>query len=96
MQMPFDITARALEEVRLILERKQIPDGYSLRVGIRGTAGCAGVAFLIGFDKAKDTDLQFEQEGISIVMEKKHALYLAGVTVDWEEQETQRGFAFVK
>ena len=93
---PFDITTRALEEVRAIMARKAVPADYALRVGIRGAAGCAGVSYLIGFDKEQPTDLRFDLEGVPVVLEKKHALYLAGVTVDWVDREKERGFVFDK
>jgi len=93
---PFDISPRALQEVRTIMERKAVPADYALRVGIRGTSGCAGVSYLIGFDKAQPTDLQFSLDGVPVLLEKKHALYLAGVKVDWVDRETERGFVFEK
>lgn len=95
-QPPFDISPRALEEVRAIMERKAVPAGYALRVGIRGTAGCAGVSYLIGFDKPQPTDLEFTLEGIPVLLDKKHALYLAGVRVNWVDREAERGFVFEK
>ena len=93
---PFDISPRALNEVRAIMDRKAVPGDYALRVGIRGAAGCAGVSYLIGFDKEQPTDLHFDLEGIPVILEKKHALYLAGVTVDWVDREKERGFVFDK
>ena len=93
---PFDISPRALAEVRIIMERKAVGPDYALRVGIRGTAGCAGVSYLIGFDKPQTTDLTFELEGVPVILDKKHALHLANVKVDWVERETERGFVFDK
>ncbi len=93
---PFDISPRALEEVKTIKARKNIPEEYALRLGIKGSAGCVGVAYLIGFDKPKDTDVHYELDGVEILMDKRHALYLAGVRVDWLDKETERGFAFIK
>ena len=78
------------------MAQKAVPAGYCLRVGVRGAAGCAGVAYLIGFDLAKEGDNTYEIEELPVLMAKKDALYLAGVTVDWLERETERGFAFVK
>lgn len=93
---PFDISTRALEEVKTIKARKNIPEDYALRLGIKGSAGCVGVAYLIGFDKPKDTDVHYRMDGVEILMDKRHALYLAGVRVDWLDKETERGFAFIK
>jgi iron-sulfur cluster assembly protein len=78
------------------MDRKAVGAEYALRVGIKGTAGCAGVSYLIGFDKPQPTDLAFTLEGVPVILDKKHALYLAGVHIDWADRETERGFVFDK
>ena len=93
---PFDITPHALEQVRNMQTLKGVGPGYGLRVGIKGTAGCAGVSFLIGFDKPQSADLVFSLENVTVLMDKKHALYLANVEVDFVERPTERGFVFSK
>ena len=40
---PITVSARALEEVRKIMQTKNIPADYGLRVGIKG-GGCGGVS----------------------------------------------------
>ena len=37
--IPVTLSARAVEEIKAIMQRKAIPDGYGLRVGVRG-GGC--------------------------------------------------------
>jgi iron-sulfur cluster assembly protein len=91
---PIGLTARAAEEVRKIMETKNIPAEYGLRVGIRG-GGCGGVALIIGFDKQKSTDLIYEDEGIEVLIDKKHTMYLIGKQVDFYEGADARGFMFV-
>jgi iron-sulfur cluster assembly protein len=93
---PFDITPHALEQVRVMQAAKGVRDAYGLRVGIKGTAGCAGVSFLIGFDKPQPDDLVFTLGDVTVIMDKKHALYLANVEVDFVERPTERGFVFSK
>src|SRR5437868_14982715 len=88
---PFQITSRAIEEVKTILTSKNIPEGYHLRVGIKGSGGCSGVDFVLGFDKTNGKDDIFEIDGISVLMEKGHALYLAGKEIDFEDSATARG-----
>lgn len=91
---PIGLTARAAEEVRKIMQTKNIPAEYGLRVGIRG-GGCGGVSLIIGFDKQKSTDLFFQDEGIEILIDKKHTMYLIGKQVDFYEGADARGFMFV-
>ncbi len=91
---PIGLTARAAIEVRKIMETKNIPSDYSLRVGIRG-GGCGGVGLIIGFDKRKSTDLAYQDEGIDVLVDKKHTMYLMGKQVDFYEGADAKGFMFV-
>ncbi|MCE2893441.1 MAG: iron-sulfur cluster assembly accessory protein [Flammeovirgaceae bacterium] len=90
---PIGISARAAEEVKKIMQSKNIPAGYGLRLGIKG-GGCGGVSLIIGFDKQKPTDLAYELEGIQVYVEKKHTMYLIGKEVDFYEGADARGFMF--
>lgn len=91
---PVTISAKAAEEIRKIMQTKNIPADYALRVGIRG-GGCGGVSLLIGFDKKKDSDLSYSVEGIPVLVEKKHTMYIIGKEVDFYEGADARGFMFV-
>lgn len=91
---PIGLTARAAEEVRKIMQTKNIPSEYGLRVGIRG-GGCGGVSLIIGFDTQKSTDLIYQDEGIEVIIDKKHTMYLIGKQVDFYEGADTRGFMFV-
>lgn len=77
------------------MQTKNIPQDYSLRVGIRG-GGCGGVALMIGFDKQKATDLAYSVEGIPVLVDKKHTMYIIGKEVDFYEGADARGFMFVE
>ena len=92
---PVNLSAKAVEEVRKIMQSKNIPDDYGLRLGVRGGGGCGGVSLIIGFDKKKDSDLAYTIEGIPIYVDKKHTLYLIGKEVDFYEGADARGFMFV-
>jgi len=91
---PVTISAKAAEEIRKIMQTKNIPADYALRVGVRG-GGCSGVSLMIGFDKKKDTDLAYEVEGIAVLIDKKHTMYIIGKEVDFHESADARGFMFV-
>jgi iron-sulfur cluster assembly protein len=92
---PVALTSRAAEEVRKIMQTKNIPAEYGLRVGVRGGGGCGGAALIIGFDKRKESDLSYVAEGIPIYVDKKHTLYLIGKKVDFYDEIDARGFMFV-
>ncbi len=93
--IPVHITDRALEEVRNIMNSKEIPDDYGLRIGIRGT-GCGGASHMLGFDHKNDMDMEYLCEDIPIYIEKKDVIYLVGLKLDFVEGETSGGFTFVK
>jgi iron-sulfur cluster assembly protein len=90
---PISLTSRALEEVKNILRDKNVPADYGLRVGVQG-GGCSGLSYLLGFDKAKDQDETFDLEGVTLIMDKKHAMYVMGMEVDFQDGLNARGFTF--
>jgi iron-sulfur cluster assembly protein len=92
-KIPFDLTEAARLEVKNIFETKNIPQGYGLRVGIRG-GGCSGISYMFGFDTKHDTDEEFEIDGIPVYVEKKHFMYVTGLIINFEEGPAIRGFVF--
>lgn len=92
-QIPVFITDRAREEVVNILTLKNIPKDYGLRIGVKG-GGCAGVTYVIGFDKPKPNDDRFEAGTFEVLIEKKHLMHLLGLQVDFVDSATERGFLF--
>lgn len=71
----------------------EVPPDYHVRVGIKG-AGCGGMSYLLGFDSAKPEDQMLEVEGMTVLMDKRHGMYLLGMEVDHVEEEFQTGFVF--
>ncbi|MBD2715690.1 iron-sulfur cluster assembly accessory protein [Microvirga sp. STR05] len=90
---PISLTSRALAEVRTILTEKNVPGEYGLRVGVQG-GGCSGLSYLLGFDKPKEQDETFDIEGVMLIMDKKHAMYVLGMEVDFQDGLNARGFVF--
>ncbi len=91
---PVTLSIRAAEEVRKIMTTKNIPPDYGLRVGIRGGSGCGGAQLILGFDKKHPTDTAYTEQGIQVLVEKKHTLYVIGKQVDFYEGADARGFMF--
>lgn len=94
MLLPIKITPKAQEEIKTIIAHKNIPADYHLRVGVKG-GGCGGMAYSLGFDKPKEGDQQFEIDGIHVLLEKKHVMFLMGMQVDFYEGSDARGFTFI-
>jgi iron-sulfur cluster assembly protein len=93
--MPINLTEKAANEVRRVLQEQQFEDSVFLRVGITA-GGCSGFNYLLQFDKNYDenSDSQYDQHGVKVVVDKKSELYLDGTTVDWYESLERRGFTF--
>lgn len=92
---PLTITETAAAQIRQVLESEQVPAGVFLRVGIRGGApGCAGVNYLLGFDQKQAGDMEYVVDGIPVVIDPRHSMYVLGMEIDWHEDENQRGFVF--
>ena len=63
-----------------------------LRVAIEG-GGCSGFQYGLGFDRgAQEGDVEFECEGVKVVVDPFSAPYLRGATVDYLETIQESGF----
>ena len=92
---PITISKKAIVEIKNMMENKNIPEGYGLRVGIKG-GGCGGMGYLLGFDKEKEGDITYSIDDIAIYIEKKHTMYLVGLEIDFHEGADARGFTFIR
>lgn len=90
---PVKLTDSAVAEVRRLMSEPGFESGQSLRVGVKG-GGCSGMTYVLGFDKQEPADETFEIEGIPVIMNSAHAMYLFGMTVDFSDGLNARGFVF--
>ncbi|MDW8437008.1 MAG: iron-sulfur cluster assembly accessory protein [Chloroherpetonaceae bacterium] len=88
-----NLTEGAAAEVKRIIAENKIPEGYKLRVGVTG-GGCSGLSYALGFDQQKENDELFTSNGVEILLDKRHAIYLAGTTIDYQDGLQGRGFTF--
>lgn len=94
MIIPVSITNKARQEIKNIMMNKNIPQDYSLRIGVKG-GGCGGISYALGFDKTKAGDQEFISEDIPVLIEKKHVMFLMGMQIDFYEGTEARGFTFI-
>ncbi len=93
-ESPIIISESALYQLKRIKSEQNIPDDHGLRVGVKG-GGCSGFSYVLGFDSPGEKDQIFEIEGLKVLMEKAHSLYLVGMKIEWIEGLNNRGFSFV-
>ena len=67
--------------------------GRALRVGVKG-GGCSGMTYILDFSEPGSNDEHFTIEGIPCIMDRGHAIYLAGMEIHWEGGLNSRGFTF--
>ena len=87
------LTENAVKELRSIREKDNISGDKVLRVGAKG-GGCSGLSYVLEFDEKKEFDDEYEISGIRVVVDKRHALYVAGMIVDYQHGLNDRGFIF--
>ena len=92
---PIQLSDEAKNEIKHIFAHKNIPTGYALRVGVKGS-GCAGVSYVLGFDKKTEQDEEYTIEEIPVIIAKKDFMYLFGLEVDYTNTVEETGFVFKK
>jgi iron-sulfur cluster assembly accessory protein len=91
--IPVTLTASAKDEIRRLMNEEGFNKAQFLRIGVKG-GQCSGMTYVLGFDAKTEKDESFEIDGISIVMDKTHGIYLMGMEVDWQGGLNSRGFTF--
>jgi iron-sulfur cluster assembly protein len=75
------------------MQQEQVTNKHALRVGVKG-GGCSGFTYILGFDEKKAEDDEFISNGIQVIMNKAHAIYLVGIEIDFQDGLQNRGFTF--
>ena len=87
------ISDSAKERLLYLLDKKGEENSY-VRVGVE-SGGCSGLSYKLDFDNAKkDDDELIEDNGISLLINKKSFLYLVGTTLEFSDGLNGKGFVF--
>jgi iron-sulfur cluster assembly protein len=87
------VTGRALREIREIISRERPEEGAGLRLGVTG-GGCSGLSYRMELSQRQDNDEVVDVGGVTVLLDPKSAIYLKGITVDYQDGLTGRGFVF--
>ena len=90
---PIGITESAMTQLLRLMAEQQVPEGYGLRVGVKG-GGCSGFSYLLGFDIQKEKDRSYQIGDLNVYIDRAHEMYLIGMEIDWHEGLNNRGFIF--
>ncbi len=80
--------------VQLMQEEGYNPEKDFVRVGVK-SGGCSGLSYELKFDKeTNEVDKSLQINGITIVVDKKSFLYLAGTILEFQGGLNGKGFVF--
>ena len=87
------LPAGAVKEITRLIQDLKPEENKALRLGVKG-GGCAGFTYILDFDTQKDGDTLYNIEGITILVDPMHELYLAGTEIDFQQGLNSRGFIY--
>ncbi len=88
------ISDRAAQEIKRVMEENSVPETAGLRMGVKG-GGCSGFSYALGFDEtSRENDRVIEANGVRVFVDEKSLPYLMGVTLDYQDGLSGKGFTF--
>jgi len=87
------LTEAAQKKVTNLLAKR---GGAGIRLGVK-TTGCSGLAYVLEYvDQytADDTMINYAHDNFAVLVDKKSAVYLDGMTVDYVREGLNEGFRF--
>ena len=88
------LTDAAVQKIQQTLTRRGY--GKGVRIGVR-TTGCSGLAYVLEYVDKQPSDnstINYVQPDFAVLVDKKHEVYLDGMTVDYVRQGLNEGFEF--
>jgi iron-sulfur cluster assembly protein len=87
------LTDTARTKIQRLLHQR---GGVGIRLAVK-TTGCSGLAYVLEYvneHTADDTTINYAQPGFCVIVDKRHEVYLSGMTVDYVRQGLNEGFEF--
>ena len=88
-----EISSKAQEQVHHVIQTDANSTGKCLRLSVIG-GGCSGLSYKIDFDLQKEKDIVQQYPHFQLVIDPKSAIYLKGVTLDFQDGLSGKGFVF--
>ena len=89
------VTDKAAQRIKQGAKNQGLSEGAGLRLGVKG-GGCSGLSYVIRFEESsRPGDKIFKTGEAMVFVDLKSYLYLKGMTLDWQGDLMQQGFAFV-
>lgn len=91
--MSLSVTPKAAGHIARALEQRG--GGLGLRLSVK-TSGCSGYAYALEFvDALSPQDLQFESQGVRLVVDAASLPLIDGTQLDWVREGLNEGFRFI-
>jgi iron-sulfur cluster assembly protein len=89
------VTEKAQAKILAVLAQEGIsPAEGGLRLGVQG-GGCSGLSYTVHFDThPRERDRVFQFGAVRVFVDPKSFIYLAGITLDYQETLMRQGFVF--
>jgi len=87
------LTDTARIKIQRLLEKR---GGVGIRLAVK-TTGCSGLAYVLEYvdqHTADESTINYAQSGFSVIVDKRHEVYLSGITIDYVRQGLNEGFEF--
>jgi len=87
------ITDKARAQIEHIFTTQNPGPEKGLRLGVVG-GGCSGLSYKIDFGEIKEKDNILECGPVKVLIDPKSAIYLKGITLDFQDGLNGKGFVF--
>ena len=92
--MSVTLTPKAAEKVRELMAQPDQKGATGLRVAVVG-GGCSGMNYKLELEtEAGEKDQVLESEGVTVYLDPKSALFVAGIQIDYFKSMMAEGFQF--
>ena len=93
--MAIELTREAVEQVKQMMAKHELDEGYGLRVGIKA-GGCAGFEYALDLEEGPgEKDRAYDFDGVTVFCDPKSYLYINGLTIDFKTSMLGGGFMFI-
>ena len=91
--LTINISEEAADHVRVFAAQSGKPDS-NLRVAVKG-GGCAGMTYILDLiDEPMEDDKVIEEHGLTLFVDRKSYIFLAGTVLEYSGGLNGKGFVF--
>jgi iron-sulfur cluster assembly protein len=92
--MAVHLTETAVKQVKRMMLKHELGDGYGLRLGVKA-GGCAGREYVVELEEGpREKDRVYEFGELRVFVDPKSYLFIHGLEVDFKETLLEAGFIF--